>query len=59
MMIEFETLLRIYDEWLAERQDMSERDGGPDSPRASEWERSDDFAFNLLADFANKARGNT
>jgi hypothetical protein len=59
MMIEFEYLLRVYDTWLVERDELVEREDSGDPPRSSEWQRSDDFAFNLLADFAAKARGET
>jgi hypothetical protein len=59
MMIEFEYLLRLYDTWAAERGQMSETDGQPTGPTTRDWERSDDFAFSLLHDFASKAKGIT
>lgn len=52
-----ESLLADYDEWLADRCELADResDGGP-SPRASEWQANDDTAETLLQSFADLLR---
>lgn len=41
-------LLTRYDEWANERSDISERDGHDGGVSSSEWQGSDDDAFDLL-----------
>lgn len=48
-----ETLLAEYNEWLAERADLAERDGSTDNPPSSgDWQGSDDAGLRLLHAFA-------
>jgi len=51
-------LLQRYDEWAKERADICERDndGGIESPSSSEWQNSDDTAFDLLESMAFELR---
>lgn len=40
--------LKEYEEWTAEREELSERDGNMGDVSSSEWQGSDDTAFDLV-----------
>lgn len=50
-------LLAAYETWCAEREDLSNRDGNiGEQVSSSEWQASDDTAFDLLHRFATVVR---